>query len=85
MIRLNIKVTAIPLVPFVQHHSTWKFFILLPSIPRMTEQDDANSTSLPDLTPASALAIIQPFFPNEWGTLTAKDVTLKPITQVNYF
>lgn len=46
----------------------------------MSEQDDANSKSLPDLTPASALAIIQPFFPNEWGTLTAKDVTLKPIT-----
>lgn len=39
-----------------------------------------DENALPDLTPESALALVQPFFPNEWSKVAAKDVTLRKIT-----
>lgn len=48
------------------------------SFDQKTEAEKNNRLS--DLTPESALALVKPFFPTEWGTLTVKDVTLRTIT-----
>lgn len=51
-----------------------------------TDQKDSpadtnnNENALPDLTPESTLALVQPFFPNEWSKVAAEDVTLRKIT-----
>lgn len=41
---------------------------------------NSDENALPDLTPESTLALVQPFFPNEWSKVAAKDVTLRKIT-----
>ena len=43
-------------------------------------EDANNNEAIIDLTPVTALALVQPFFPNEWGKITGKDVTVKTIT-----
>lgn len=38
-----------------------------------------NGDTIPELTPESASALVQPFFPKVWSEVSPKDVTLKTL------
>ena len=44
------------------------------------DKSTISSKTEQNLTPEAALALVQPFFPDEWGKLEPKDVQLKIIT-----
>lgn len=42
-----------------------------------SSETNNNSNTIPELTPESASALVQPFFPKVWSKVDPKDVTLK--------
>lgn len=42
-----------------------------------TSETNNNGYTISELTPESALALVQPFFPKVWSKVNPKDVTLK--------
>lgn len=50
------------------------------SVNPLDHKEDEANTTIEELTPESALALVQPFFPDQRAKVSARDVTLKKLT-----